>query len=113
MIDISDGLGGDLRHLLAASGVGARLDVDRIPVHAAAQREAALAGEPPWLFAVRSGEEYELLAALPAGVTEAVLRAAPVPLAIVGVVEAERGVRALLRSVAVDLPGGFDHFAGR
>ena len=62
---------------------------------------------------MRSGEEYELLAALPAGVTDAVLRVAPVPLAIVGVVEAEHGVRAFLHSVPVDLPGGFDHFAGR
>jgi thiamine-monophosphate kinase len=113
MIDLSDGLGGDLRHLLAASEVGARLDVERIPVHAAAHREASLAGEPPWSFAVRSGEEYELLAALPAGVTDAVLRAAPVPVAIVGVVEAERGVRAFFHTVPVDLPGGFDHFAGR
>ena len=113
MIDLSDGFGGDLRHLLAASEVGARLDVERIPVHAAAHREASLAGEPPWSFAVRSGEEYELLAALPAGVTDAVLRAAPVPVAIVGVVEAERGVRAFFHTVPVDLPGGFDHFAGR
>jgi thiamine-monophosphate kinase len=112
MIDLSDGLGGDLRHLLAASKVGARLDVDRIPVHEAAHREASLAGEPPWAFAVRSGEEYELLAALPAGVTDAALRAAPVPIAIVGVVEAECGVRAFLHTVPVDLPGGFDHFAG-
>jgi thiamine-monophosphate kinase len=113
MIDISDGLGGDLGHLLAASGVGARLDVERIPVHPAALREATLAGETPWAFAVRSGEEYELLAALPAGVTEEVLRAAPLPLAVVGAVEAEPGVRARLHAVAVDLPGGFDHFRGR
>jgi thiamine-monophosphate kinase len=113
MIDLSDGLGGDLRHLLAASGVGARLDVERIPVHAAALREAALTGQAPWAFAVQSGEEYELLAALPAGVTDAVLRAAPLPVAIIGAVEAEPGVRARNHNVPVDLPGGFDHFTGR
>jgi thiamine-monophosphate kinase len=113
MIDLSDGLGGDLGHLLAASGVGARLDVERIPVHPAAQREAALAGEPAWSFAVRSGEEYELLAALPTGVTDVVLRSAPVPVTIVGTVEAGQGTRALLRGRPVELPGGFDHFGGR
>jgi thiamine-monophosphate kinase len=113
MIDLSDGLGSDLRHLLAASEVGARLEVERIPLHPSVPREAALAGQPPWAFAVRSGEEYELLAALPAGVTDAVLRAAPLPVAVIGAVEAEPGVRACHRSVAVDLPGGFDHFAER
>jgi len=113
MIDLSDGLGGDLLHLLAASGVGARLDADKVPIHPAAQREARLAGEPAWAFAVRGGEDYELLAALPAGVTEEVLRAAPVPVAVIGAVEEGRGVRAFFHGVPVELPGGFDHYAGR
>lgn len=113
MIDLSDGLGGDLLHLLAASGVGARLEVDKVPVHTAAQREAQLAGEPAWAFAVRGGEDYELLAALPAGVTEEVLRAAPVPVTVIGAVEEGRGVRAFFHGVPVELPGGFDHFGAQ
>ena len=113
MIDLSDGLGGDLLHLLAASGVGARLDADKVPIHPAAQREARLAGEPAWAFAVRGGEDYELLAALPAGVTEEVLRAAPVPVTVIGAVEEGRGARAFFHGVPVELPGGFDHYAGR
>lgn len=113
MIDLSDGLGSDLHHLLAASGVGARIDVERVPVHGAATREAQRSGEPAWTMAVRSGEEYELLAALPPGVTDAVLRAAPVPLSVVGDVEAEPGLRAFQRRLPVSLPAGFDHFAGR
>lgn len=113
MIDLSDGLGGDLLHLLAASGVGARLEVDKVPVHTAAEREAQLAGEPAWAFAVRGGEDYELLAALPAGVTEEVLRAAPVPVTAIGAVEEGCGVRAFFHGVPVELPGGFDHYAGR
>ena len=113
MIDLSDGLGSDLHHLLAASGVGARVDVDRVPVHPAAAREAQRTGEAAWSIAVRSGEEYELLAALPPGVTDAVLRASPVPLAVIGDVEAEPGVRAVLHRLPVRLPAGYDHFAGR
>jgi thiamine monophosphate kinase len=62
---------------------------------------------------VRSGEEYELLAALPPGATDAVLRAAPVPLTVLGDVEAEPGVRAFHHRRPVTLPGGYDHFAGR
>jgi thiamine-monophosphate kinase len=55
MIDVSDGLALDLSRLCAASGVGARLELARVPVHAAASGEEALGG----------GEDYELLATLP------------------------------------------------
>ena len=112
MIDISDGLAGDLGHLLAASSVGATLEVDRLPVLPAAQRAAARSGETPWSFAARSGEEYELLAAVPADAAERIVAECPVPATVIGSVEAEPGLRATERGVAVALPGGYDHFAG-
>ncbi len=58
-IDLSDGLGQDLGHVLAASGVGARLDTDQLPLSAAAiahaGREVALAA------ALAGGDDFELL----------------------------------------------------
>jgi len=62
MMDISDGLAGDLRHLLNASKVGAELLVSSIPI----SREAKLAGKadaakPPLLAALTDGEDFELL----------------------------------------------------
>ena len=110
MIDLSDGLGADLGHLLAAGGVGARVEADRIPVHPDAAQAAAEAGESAWAFAARSGEEYELLAAVPAGLSPNALAAAPAPLTIIGVIEEEPGVRAADRGASVPLPGGWDHF---
>lgn len=110
MIDISDGLAGDLRHLLAASGVGAMLEVERLPVLPAAQRAAARSGEQPWSFAARSGEEYELLAAVPEDAADRIVAECPVPATVVGSVEAEQGLRATERGVPVALPGGHDHF---
>jgi len=56
MIDISDGLAVDLHHLLEASGVGARLDADRIPLRTGSLREA-----------LSDGEDYELLACVRPG----------------------------------------------
>lgn len=110
MIDISDGLVGDLRHLLAASEVGASLWVDRIPVLAAAAAAAERLGEPSWRFAARSGEEYELLAALPADVTDEDLSHAPVAVTVIGVFEETPGLRATSGGHAVSPPAGFDHF---
>ena len=110
MIDVSDGLAGDLGHLLAASGVGATLAVDRLPVLPAAAKVAARAGEPPWRLAARSGEEYELLAAVPPDAAVTVVAECPVPVTVIGVIDAEPGLRATERGAAVSLPGGFDHF---
>lgn len=110
MIDISDGLAGDLRHLLAASGVGATLEVERIPVLPAAANIAARIREKPWSLAARSGEEYELLAAVPADAAEEIVAACPVPATAIGTVEAEPGLRATERGAAAQLGDGFDHF---
>ena len=110
MIDVSDGLAGDLGQLLAASGVGARIDAGAIPVMRAARAAAERLGEPAWRFAARSGEEYELLAALPPDVSDAELARAPVPVAVIGVIEEQPGVRAGLEGGPVELPHGHDHF---
>jgi thiamine-monophosphate kinase len=55
MMDVSDGLAIDLSRLCRASGIGARVEIGRVPVHPAATAAEALGG----------GEDYELLASLP------------------------------------------------
>lgn len=67
MIDLSDGLGGDARRLAEASGVGLRIDAAALPLAAGVAEVAAAAGRDPLELAVSGGEDYELLAATPAG----------------------------------------------
>jgi len=78
MIDLSDGLAGDLRHLMVRGKVGAELLVRAIPISRAARRAAkpgvasGLRPDPkspektPLLAALTDGEDYELLFAVAA-----------------------------------------------
>ena len=63
MLDLSDGLAGDLRHVLRASHAGAELLSSAIPISREAKRaaKAESSGEPPLLAALTDGEDFEIL----------------------------------------------------
>jgi len=63
MVDLSDGLAGDLRHVLAASGAGAELLKTAIPVSRAAKLQAkkSSVAKPAFAAALTDGEDFELL----------------------------------------------------
>ena len=63
MLDISDGLAGDLRHILKASRVGTELLATAIPISRGARlaAKAGSAAKPALLAALTDGEDFELL----------------------------------------------------
>jgi thiamine-monophosphate kinase len=112
-IDLSDGLVGDLGHVLARSGVGATVEVDAIP------RSGIVAEQPRALqhsCVLAGGDDYELLFTAPehrAAEVRAAGERAGVAVTPIGRIEAAAGLRivdAEGRPLAFD-ERGFDHFA--
>ncbi len=101
MIDISDGVAGDLGHLLKASGVGAQLEEARLPVSSFARRMATALGKPGNEFFFRGGEDYELLfTARPDAVErrrEELEREGEIHLTMIGEITGRTGELALIR----------------
>jgi thiamine-monophosphate kinase len=113
-LDISDGLIGDLQHILDASKVGATLDVDALPAGPAlAQQALALRRR----FTLAGGDDYELCFTAPASARAAVIAAAGSAGALVtrvGTIDAEPGLRlvdAAGKALQMDVQG-WDHFSG-
>jgi len=113
-VDISDGLIADLGHICQASKVGARLEVDHVPVSPHVQ---ANFGGDALAMALTGGEEYQLLFTATPGQIDSVKAVISCPLAVIGEITAEHtGEIVLVDSDGnpVDLPGtGWDHFAKR
>ncbi len=63
-IDISDGLTGDLGHILESSGCGAEIDSDSIPVSEELRHYCRENGKDIFHFALSGGEDYRLLVTL-------------------------------------------------
>jgi thiamine-monophosphate kinase len=111
-VDISDGLVGDLKHILAASGVGATLDADALPAG------PVLAAQPRDLrrrFSAAGGDDYELCFTAAPSNRAAIAAAAAIANTAVtraGTIDAQPGLRLVDadgKPLTLEL-AGFDHF---
>jgi thiamine-monophosphate kinase len=117
MIDLSDGLASDLRHLCEAGRVGARVELDRLPLSTALEAHALRRGRSATDYALRGGEDFELLFSVGekrAAAVEAAARRMALAVTPIGtIVSKSRGVT-LIRKGGREVPltvKGYEHFA--
>jgi thiamine-monophosphate kinase len=112
-LDISDGLIGDLGHILAASGVGATLDVDALPAGPVLATQAKALRRR---FTMAGGDDYELCFTAPPDRRDAIHAAglaSATPVTRVGAIDALPGLRWVDGAGARFEAGvrGWDHFS--
>ncbi len=119
MLDLSDGLSTDLHRLCEASHVGARLEIEALPLSEALQKAGEFLQHEGERYSLHGGEDYELLFSVPPHHRPALLQSWPFAttrLTQIGMLVArEAGVVVVTESnEAIPLiAGGYDHFAAR
>jgi thiamine-monophosphate kinase len=112
-IDISDGLAGDLRHILTLSDVGATLNVDAIPKGPVLSQQTQ---ELQRRFSLSGGDDYELCFTAPVSNRDKVLHAgrqSGTPVTRIGHIDRQLGLRLIdqtANSVSMTT-SSFDHFS--
>ena len=110
-MDISDGLLGDLKHICEASGVGARIEIERVPVHPAVK---ANFGDRALELALSGGEDYELLFTAGDDVMKRVTASVSCPVTVIGEIKADKkgGITLVDRAGKEVKPAqtGWEHF---
>lgn len=90
-IDVSDGLAADLGHILDASGVGAVINLEQLPV----ADELRKNGASGWQAAISAGDDYELCFTAPADqrlAVEQAMKHINCPCACIGRIESKPGL---------------------
>lgn len=110
MIDVSDGLAQDLGHILKASQVGAKLQLENLPISPALH---ALNDAQKWQYALAGGDDYELCFTIsPQNYEKLLQKQLDVPISIIGKIQPQHGLTFEKDGVDHLLQfNGYQHFA--
>jgi thiamine-monophosphate kinase len=111
-IDVSDGLAADLGHICEASGLGAVIELARLPL---SEPVAAACARGDWRHALAGGDDYELLFSVEPAQVEGLLEAcrqAGHSVQEIGRLVEDNGIALVYPDgrVSREIPDGFDHF---
>ncbi len=117
MVDVSDGLLADLAHICKASGKGAEIEADALPISEAVSEMAGAAGTDLLDWVIAGGEDYELLFTAGADVVSRIKRMlldeTGTECTEIGRITEEPGTIRLRRDKGQEITrpfGGWDHF---
>jgi len=115
MIDVSDGIASDLRHICRASGTGAVVERDALPITPALRAFLDATGAAPERYLLHTGEDYALLLAMTDGEADSLIAAFKARFAtpITRIGHATAAAETFLRrsdGTLEPLSGGYEHF---
>lgn len=113
MIDVSDGLGSEVRHICEESEVGARVFADKIPIDWRVKKLAYELGKDSLSFALSGGEDFELVFTMDKLKYETLSKElTSCQISVVGkIVNKREGIALIKDNKKVTMPKGFEHFS--
>lgn len=110
MIDVSDGLASEVRHICEESGVGAKIDWEKIPIANTTKTAAKMTKSDPHKLALYGGEDFELVFTMAENNLEN-LRGRFRDFSVVGkILDKKEGVYILKSGQRISIGRGFNHF---
>jgi len=108
-IDISDGLAADLGHILKRSQVGAKIELDKLPLSAPLKK---LSDSHATKLALSSGDDYELCFTVPVAHQQLLDSRLGNQCTCIGVIDKQAGLRFFMNNQETIIKeGGYDHFS--
>ena len=108
MIDVSDGVASEVKHICDESKVGALIYADKLPISNDTINDSKKLKKNPVDFALYGGEDFELVFTANKNKIKELKR---LDAAVIGeIVEKKNGIKLIIDGKKINVESGFDHF---